>query len=84
MAPGTVVRGGFGMFYGGQGALGANGRPVNNFPFNRSATLQSSGTKPAVQLSAGVPTGLLVNGTSLRLVCAPRGESSGHVTFPVR
>ena len=63
VAPGTVVRGGFGMFYGGQGALGANGRPVNNFPFNRSATLQSSGTKPAVQLSAGVPAGLLDNTT---------------------
>ena len=31
-----------------------------------------------------VPIGLLVNGTSLRLVYAPRGESSGHVTFPVR
>jgi len=28
-----------------------------------------------------VPQGLLVNGTSLRLVYAPRGESSGHVTF---
>ncbi len=31
-----------------------------------------------------VPIGLLSNGTSLRLVYAPRGESSGHVTFPVR
>jgi hypothetical protein len=31
-----------------------------------------------------VPTGLLVNGTHLRLVYAPRGETSGHVTFPVR
>jgi hypothetical protein len=31
-----------------------------------------------------VPIGLLLNGTHLRLVYAPRGESSGHVTFPVR
>jgi hypothetical protein len=32
----------------------------------------------------GVPTGLLHNGTHLRLVHAPRGETSGHVTFPVQ
>ena len=31
-----------------------------------------------------VPAGLLVNATHLRLVYAPRGESSGHLTFPVR
>jgi hypothetical protein len=31
-----------------------------------------------------VPIGLLANGTDLRLVYAPRGESAGHVTFPVR
>jgi hypothetical protein len=30
-----------------------------------------------------VPIGLLTNGTHLRLVYAPRGESTGHVTFPV-
>ena len=30
-----------------------------------------------------VPTGLLVNGTHLRLVHAPRGETSGYLTFPV-
>jgi hypothetical protein len=29
----------------------------------------------------GVPIGLLFNGSSLRLVYAPRGESSGHLTF---
>jgi hypothetical protein len=28
-----------------------------------------------------IPIGLLFNGTSLRLVNAPRGESSGHLTF---
>ena len=31
----------------------------------------------------GVPIGVLWNGTSLRLVYAPSGESSGHVTFPI-
>ena len=31
-----------------------------------------------------VPVGLLSNGTHLRLVYAPRGESSGHLTFPVQ
>src|SRR5207253_8924371 len=30
-----------------------------------------------------VAIGLLTNGVQLRLVYAPRGESSGHVTFPV-
>jgi len=31
-----------------------------------------------------VPIGLLFNGTHLRLVYAPSGESAGHVTFPVQ
>jgi hypothetical protein len=31
----------------------------------------------------GVPAGLLLNGDCVRLVYAPRGESAGHVTFPV-
>ena len=31
-----------------------------------------------------VPIGLLFNGTHLRLVYAPRGETSGHLTFPVK
>ncbi len=30
-----------------------------------------------------VPVGILFNGTQVRLVYAPRGESSGHVTFDV-
>jgi hypothetical protein len=30
-----------------------------------------------------VPAGLLCNGQQLRLVYAPRGESAGHLTFPV-
>ena len=31
-----------------------------------------------------VPIGLLSNGTHLRLVYAPHGETSGHLTFPVQ
>lgn len=31
----------------------------------------------------GVPAGLLLNGDELRLVYAPRGESSGHMGFPI-
>ncbi len=31
----------------------------------------------------GVPIGILANGRFVRLVYAPRGESSGHVTWPV-
>ena len=31
----------------------------------------------------GVPIGLLVNGTDLRLVYAPRGENSGWIDFPI-
>lgn len=31
----------------------------------------------------GVPVGILANGRFIRLVYAPRGESSGHVTWPV-
>lgn len=31
-----------------------------------------------------IPVGLLCNGTQLRLVYAPRGESSGHLTFPIQ
>ncbi len=55
----TVVRAGFGEFFGGQGALGASARQVNNWPFSRSATLQSAGAKPALILSQGFPAGLL-------------------------
>jgi len=31
----------------------------------------------------GVPIGVLSNGVALRLVYAPRGESSGHITWPL-
>lgn len=32
----------------------------------------------------GVPIGILCNGTDIRLVYAPKGESSGHLTFTVQ
>jgi hypothetical protein len=32
---------------------------------------------------SGVPAGLLCNGQQLRLIYAPSGETSGHLTFPV-
>ena len=62
--PRTVVRAGFGMFYGGQGSLGANGRAINNFPYNRSVTANSSGGQPAMYLANGVPAGFLGSPTS--------------------
>jgi hypothetical protein len=31
----------------------------------------------------GVPVGILTNGSMLRLVYTPKGESAGHLTFPV-
>lgn len=31
-----------------------------------------------------IPIGLLCNGSEVRLIYAPRGESSGHLTFPVK
>ncbi|MCL5742669.1 MAG: TonB-dependent receptor, partial [Acidobacteria bacterium] len=55
----TVLRAGFGVFYGGQGSLGANGRAINNFPYNRSVTVQSKGGQPAFLLASGVPANVL-------------------------
>jgi hypothetical protein len=57
--PRTVLRAGFGVFYGGQGSLGADARGINNFPYNRSVTVQSTAARPALQLSAGFPAGFL-------------------------
>lgn len=55
----TVLRAGFGVFYGGQGSLGADGRGINNFPYNRSVTAQSAGGQPALLLANGIPSGFL-------------------------
>jgi hypothetical protein len=55
----TVLRAGGGVFYGGQGSLGADGRGINNWPYNRSVTAQSTTTAPALRLSDGYPTNFL-------------------------
>ena len=60
----TVVRSGFGVFYGGQGALGASARGVNNFPYNRRVTAQSTATAPALLLRDGFPANFLGNTTT--------------------
>lgn len=62
--PKTIVRSGVGVFYGGQGSLGADGRGINNFPFNRSATRVSTPARPALQLSTGLPADFLGNATT--------------------
>ncbi len=58
-SPGTVIRAGAGVFYGGQGSLGADARQVNNWPFNRRVTVTSTTTRAALQLSDGFPSGFL-------------------------
>lgn len=55
----TVFRASGGLFYGGQGALGANGRGIDNWPYNRNVTVQSTPTRPALVLSEGFPAGFL-------------------------
>ena len=55
----SILRGGAGIFYGGQGSLGANGRMISNFPYYRNVTQQSTTTRPAIQLSAGLPANFL-------------------------
>lgn len=56
---GTVIRAAYGTFYGGQGALGADQRGINNFPYNRSVTALSTTMAPAFQLSSGFPVNFL-------------------------
>lgn len=50
-----------------------------------SASWSASATRRFERLlrETRVPIGLLVNGTHIRLVYAPRGENSGSLTFPV-
>ena len=69
----TVIRAGAGTFYGGQGALGANARQINNFPYSRSVTLSSAGSTPALILKNGFPAGLL------QTVNAPPANSNWDV-----
>ncbi len=63
LTPRTVIRSGAGIFYGGQGSLGANGRMVSNFPFYRNVTLQSTPTRPAIQLANGLSPTFLGSAT---------------------
>jgi hypothetical protein len=60
--PKTVIRAGSGIFYAGQGSLGANGRMISNFPFYRSVTVQSTPTRPALRLQDGAPANFLGDG----------------------
>jgi very-short-patch-repair endonuclease len=62
-------------------------------PFDEDdpATVTGQGWQASIQAKferllreTGVYAGLLVNGIEIRLVYAPKGESSGHLTFPVQ
>jgi hypothetical protein len=64
VTPKTIVRTGAGVFYGGQGSLGADSRGINNFPYNRSATRQSMPARPALDLSDGLPADFLGSATT--------------------
>lgn len=55
----TILRAGGGVFYAGQGSLGADGRGINNFPYNRSVTSVSTPTAPAIRFQNGIPAGFL-------------------------
>ena len=57
-----VIRSGAGIFYAGQGSLGANARMISNFPFYRSVTAQSTPARPALRLQDGVPANFLGDG----------------------
>ena len=66
---------------------------ATGLPFDEDdpATTTGQGWQATIQAKferllreTGVYAGLLVNGTEIRLVYAPKGESSGHLTFPVQ
>ena len=61
----------------------ADGQELDDRPANSSwnATVQERFER--LLRSSQIPTGILWNGEALRLVYAPRGESSGHLTFPL-
>lgn len=60
----TIFRVSSGIFFGGQGSLGADARGINNWPYNRSVTAQSTPTAPALQLSVGYPATFLGSTTT--------------------
>ena len=60
----TVIRAAAGTFYGGQGALGASGREINNWPYSYTVTLTGTNATPALVLNQGFPAGItIVSGT---------------------
>lgn len=59
--PKWTLRSGFGVFYGGQMALGADARMIANFPFFSSVTRRATAARPAVLLADGFPQNFLGN-----------------------
>ncbi len=54
-----TVRAGAGIFYGGQMSLGADGRPMRNFPFASSVTKRATAKQPAQLVAGGFPADFL-------------------------
>ena len=59
----TVVRGGFGIFYGRDEDIGITARLPNNPPFITSATFAGDQTTPAFLLRNGIPSNALGTGS---------------------
>jgi hypothetical protein len=58
-APGTVIRSGFGVFYGRDENLGLSTRLVSNLPWVSTATFTGSTAVPAFLLQNGIPANAL-------------------------
>jgi hypothetical protein len=58
-SPGTVIRSGFGLFYGRDENLGLSTRLVSNLPWVSSASFTGSATAPAFLLQNGIPANAL-------------------------
>jgi hypothetical protein len=67
--PKTVIRSGFGIFYGRDETVGITARLPNNPPFVTSATFTGDQTRPALLLQDGLPANALsqATGSDLRL-----------------
>jgi hypothetical protein len=59
LADPTVLRAGFGVFYGEHPSVGASGRLVGNPPFQRSRSVPTDQIHPQVLLRDGFPAGFL-------------------------
>ena len=62
------------------------GTGLDEIPKDGDRGWQASPTDKLERLlrETDIPTGVLFNGTHLRLIYAPKGETSGHLTFPVQ